>query len=412
MNASMATDGFVVLAEKFYPGWRAYVDGRQVPVYKANYTFQAIAVPQGEHEILFSFQPTDFILGFVITMATCIGLLAYASVQRAHPAWLATKGESLRAFLAGRCHPKIRSILINVLLMLISLTVAATLLEIYMRQSPHFRHGGDRAPRNDENLTWEKPEGTKRVVVLGDSLTFGDGVRAPETYPAQLQNLLRTRQDGAFQVINLGIMGINTDHEALILLRENPYFGRPAMDFEPDLLVLTFCVNDLELMADPKPRPETKLLPGALEQYLRSHYKLYQFVHKRANQLLASLGVQPSYIEYLQQLYRSDTQEWQDLISYIDLIATATQEHSIPLLLVIFPSLNTLDASHPFLDLYASIREQGEQRGIEVLDLFPYFQGQDAAKLRVSLMNGHPNAEAYSIAAEAIYTTITEKGLL
>ncbi|PIE31523.1 hypothetical protein CSA56_17990, partial [candidate division KSB3 bacterium] len=64
MNVSMATDGILVLSEKFYPGWKAYIDGQETEIYKANYTVQAIAVPQGRHEIEFRFHPKQYWLGF------------------------------------------------------------------------------------------------------------------------------------------------------------------------------------------------------------------------------------------------------------------------------------------------------------------------------------------------------------
>jgi lysophospholipase L1-like esterase len=172
-----------------------------------------------------------------------------------------------------------------------------------MRHSRHFAYGGDREPRNEPDLTWQKPAGVKRIVILGDSLTFGDGVKATETYPYKLQEKLRNRRDSQIQVINLGIMGINTDQEAMILTQENPYFGYPALFFEPDLLILTFCVNDLELMPDPKPRPGTLFLPKPIHKYFTRKFKLYYFIHVKLNQLLAILGMQDSYSEYLQKIY-------------------------------------------------------------------------------------------------------------
>ena len=82
------------------------------------------------------------------------------------------------------------------------------------------------------------------------------------------------------------------------------------------------------------------------------------------------------------------------------------------MLLVIFPSLDKFDESHPYLDLYTNVSEIGKTKGVEVLDLFSYFQGENAASLRVSLMNGHPNAKAYEIAAEAMYKTIVDNNML
>ena len=78
IKASMAADGFLVVSEKYYPGWKAHVNGQETQIYKANYTLQAIFLPQGEHEVLFRFQSTQFIVGLAVTMLTCIGLIGIA----------------------------------------------------------------------------------------------------------------------------------------------------------------------------------------------------------------------------------------------------------------------------------------------------------------------------------------------
>lgn len=49
--------GYVVLNDLHYPGWHAWVDGKQVPVRRANLLFRAIAVPPGRHEIILRYQP-------------------------------------------------------------------------------------------------------------------------------------------------------------------------------------------------------------------------------------------------------------------------------------------------------------------------------------------------------------------
>jgi hypothetical protein len=70
LEAAMASDGFVVLSEKYYPGWRVRVDGQPAHLYKANYTLQAVAVPQGAHTLTFAYHPTDFWWGLAITLIT------------------------------------------------------------------------------------------------------------------------------------------------------------------------------------------------------------------------------------------------------------------------------------------------------------------------------------------------------
>lgn len=69
--------GFWFSSEWFYPGWKAYVDGKETKVYRANYMFRAIALPPGEHEIEFVYDPWSFKLGLIISSFTLLGLVIY-----------------------------------------------------------------------------------------------------------------------------------------------------------------------------------------------------------------------------------------------------------------------------------------------------------------------------------------------
>lgn len=67
--------GFLLYIDNWYPGWKAYVDGKEVKVYRANFTFKAIVVPTGEHKVRFSFTPLLFKIGIIITISTLIASL-------------------------------------------------------------------------------------------------------------------------------------------------------------------------------------------------------------------------------------------------------------------------------------------------------------------------------------------------
>lgn len=77
-----------------------------------------------------------------------------------------------------------------------------------------------------------------RIVALGDSLTFGWGVEAEQTFSSRLEELL-----GA-DVLNLGVSGYGTDQELLLWEHE----GRAL---QPQLVLLTLCANDLEEVSRP-----------------------------------------------------------------------------------------------------------------------------------------------------------------
>jgi hypothetical protein len=59
--------GFLVLADQYYPGWRATVNGAAVPIYRANHMFRLVEVPAGTSRVEFSYFPTSLVLGGAIS---------------------------------------------------------------------------------------------------------------------------------------------------------------------------------------------------------------------------------------------------------------------------------------------------------------------------------------------------------
>jgi len=66
----------LLFSQSYYPGWKAYVDGKQTPILKADYAFRAVSVPEGDHSIRFEYQPRSFIYGVLLAF---IGLILLAS---------------------------------------------------------------------------------------------------------------------------------------------------------------------------------------------------------------------------------------------------------------------------------------------------------------------------------------------
>ena len=63
----------VVLAQSYYHPWRGYVDGSPVQVWRANYAFQALEVPAGQHEVAVVYEDSAFRMGGLISAATLAG---------------------------------------------------------------------------------------------------------------------------------------------------------------------------------------------------------------------------------------------------------------------------------------------------------------------------------------------------
>lgn len=71
----MPEPGFVVLADTYYPGWQAILDGEKTTIYRANSILRAIYVPAGQHTITFTFRPPDFFIGLGISGLTLISCI-------------------------------------------------------------------------------------------------------------------------------------------------------------------------------------------------------------------------------------------------------------------------------------------------------------------------------------------------
>ncbi len=75
--------GWVLLADVWYPGWEARVDGAPAPVLRADYLFRAVEVPAGAHTVEFRYRPLSFWAGAAISLLTSLGLAAAWAVRPA-----------------------------------------------------------------------------------------------------------------------------------------------------------------------------------------------------------------------------------------------------------------------------------------------------------------------------------------
>jgi hypothetical protein len=78
-SVSNPCDGYLVFSEPFYPGWQVYVDGKPMPILRANLAFSAVFLPAGEHEVKKSYRPNSLLLGILSSVLFCalLGLITY-----------------------------------------------------------------------------------------------------------------------------------------------------------------------------------------------------------------------------------------------------------------------------------------------------------------------------------------------
>ena len=65
-------DGFLVLNDLYYPGWRAFVDGKETPIYKTDYILRSIYLETGVHNVTFIYRPRSIIYGTLISVCSLL----------------------------------------------------------------------------------------------------------------------------------------------------------------------------------------------------------------------------------------------------------------------------------------------------------------------------------------------------
>jgi hypothetical protein len=79
ITADVASPAVLVLADAFYPGWQATVDGVPAPILRANLMFRGLALAPGRHEIVFTYRPAAWRLGAAISLIALAALGAAVS---------------------------------------------------------------------------------------------------------------------------------------------------------------------------------------------------------------------------------------------------------------------------------------------------------------------------------------------
>ena len=75
MKTNQNEEGFLVLLDTYFPGWKLEVDGKPEHIHRANYFYRGVRLAPGSHDIEFSYEPVGLKTGVIISGVTFILLL-------------------------------------------------------------------------------------------------------------------------------------------------------------------------------------------------------------------------------------------------------------------------------------------------------------------------------------------------
>lgn len=241
----------------------------------------------------------------------------------------------------------------------------------------------------DKEYTVEKDTATFRILILGDSITFGWGVAFNNTFSKVLEQRLNQEKqspDSTYEVLNLGVGNYNTVMETITLEKK-------GLLYNPDLIVLAYYINDVEI---------TPKKPFFLFKYSY----LYAFLWDKYQNIKVRFIGGNDYKSYYKKLYADNysgmVEGHEALLSLVQL----ARERKIPLLIMIIPEFHQFK-EYPFQEVTFFVTEIADEQGVPILDLLPFFLSYEPETVWVSYEDAHPNAVGHQVIADALYEEIT-----
>lgn len=240
----------------------------------------------------------------------------------------------------------------------------------------------------DDEVPVERQAGRRRVIFLGDSLTFGWGVAKSDTFEALLEAQLSKK--APTDVINFGTGNYNTVQEANL-------FATRGTKYHPDHVVVFYFLND----AEPTPRKSRVWFFG--------YSRLLTFYWSRIQALGSRWSPSRRYGEYYSNLYREGQPGWVAATQAFAMLKTLCDRNGIGLEVVILPELHSLQP-YPFEREHQLVTSFLAGAGIPCLDLIGIFpRDLPPRSLWVAPDDAHPNALAHKLIAEKALPFLQER---
>lgn len=234
-----------------------------------------------------------------------------------------------------------------------------------------------------------KPAGERRILVVGDSFTFGDGVPDADVYTAKLE----ARLPGV-RVVNLGVLGYGTDQQYLRL-------RQMGFDYEPDLVLLGLFAPNIDrnvLRFRDAPKPVFEVAGGALRlenvpvprpatdlEVPVGPLRIFTFLHSSLQRALDPTWLAP---------------KWEVTGRILDAMLAACREHGVPFHVAFFPDKRESFLTYP-PDDELFVAAWARSRGVPFASVRPAFAALSYEDQR-RVYHGHWTPFGNEVVAEAV----------
>lgn len=241
-----------------------------------------------------------------------------------------------------------------------------------------------------------KKEKVCRIMVVGDSLTYGHGVEEENTYGRVLEGILS--EEYHIEVLNLGICGLQSRDILEIVLEFAPIL-------KPDLFVYGICLNDFLPSGVGQYKNNLRWpfpLPGYIKSRLARQTYTGKFFERAYDQLLIRIGIRSDFYDDILENFKNYQGRFAD--DLLRMNSFVVKNGFPPILAVVFHQRPVYSGRGHRI---ARIAEAAVQKaGMTVVPTDEYFKKYDGQSMRVSKWEGHPNRKAHRILAEMLAPVI------
>jgi len=255
----------------------------------------------------------------------------------------------------------------------------------------------------DRDYPARPPDGAVRLVCVGDSYTFGEGVEEEQSYPKRLEKLLNDNTEHerpGFEVLNAGVAAHDIS-QMLANLKHN------CIRLNPDIVLVGFTLTKSQLWADPFIAEDGLIRCKGLSRWkhLRESVKIRSALGNwgahRWSKLCCASRLLPS--------YQPSSWDWIHVQNILRRFKALSLEHNFHLLVVIFPALFRLGPSHPFKPIYRIIEGFFDEETVHHLNLYPAIKGWRDREAVVQSCDFHPTPQAHQAFAAHLHDVLTTR---
>lgn len=250
-----------------------------------------------------------------------------------------------------------------------------------------------------EDRPREPDPGTLRVLALGDSQTFGNGLAGPDTWPGRLEHELREEPDDpSWEVLNGGLPATDTwQHEVML--------ARLARSYDFDAVVLGFYINDVTRVYRPGTTSERTNTQSKRLVYVLKRSALFAFIGRTYSRLTASQWRAEREQSILTGTPQMGVEEaWRQVEESLAGMQELTRSLGAGFLVAVIPRRDQVAAADPPTAYNERVAQIGSRLGIPVVDVLePLQEAYDEAGDGLFIpWDGHNSARANAVIARAL----------